>query len=161
MINMVLKFNKKAQSATEYLHTYGWVFLSAMMVAGVLIYHNFQSSKSIVPSECSFLSGINCIDEHVDETVLSLALINEFGFPLSNITLNVSGSCNSTANTSDGNPYSNPNTLLVNQQANYFFDCQNLSNTKVEEVVSMGYVDVKTGIQHVKVGKLFYSPGES
>jgi len=155
------KIGKKGQAATEYLHTYGWVFLSAMVLGGVLIYYNFQSSKSVVPNECSFLSGINCLDEHVEDSLLSISLVNEFGFAISNISISVNGTCNSTANTTDGNPYGNPNVMLENAQANFHFDCQNLSDMKLEEAIHMNYVAVNTGATHVKRGHLDYSPLES
>jgi hypothetical protein len=155
------KFGKRGQAATEYLHTYGWVFLSAMVVGGVLIYYNFSSSKSVIPNECTFLSGISCLDEHVEGSLLSISIVNEFGFAISNISISVNGTCNSTANTTDGNPYGNPNVMLENAQANFHFDCQDLSDMNLEEDIHMNYVAVNTGASHVKRGHLDYSPTES
>jgi hypothetical protein len=155
------QIGKKAQAATEYLHTYGWVFLTALVIGGVLIYHNFGSAKSVLPNECIFLSGIRCIDVMTDNTLLSIAVINEFGFDINNVEIAVSGTCNSTANTTDGNPFGNLNVLLANTQAIYILECQNLSNTKISELITVDYVNVATGEAHVKVGKLDYSPLES
>jgi hypothetical protein len=149
---------KKSQAAMEYLHTYGWVFLTAIVIGSVLIYHNVSNAKYVVPLECKFLSGLNCVDAGTEETLLSLAVINEFNFAISNISVSVSGTCNSTANTSDGNIYSNPNVMLENHQYTFIFECQNLTNMRLSETISLGYVNVETGEQHVKVGKLEFSP---
>jgi hypothetical protein len=48
--------------------------------------------------------------------------------------------------------------LLVNQQATYVFECQNITNMRLTEHIGMGYINVETGQQHIKVGKLEYSP---
>jgi len=163
-----MKRSKKAQVAIEYIHTYGWVFLTALVVGGVLIYYNVGNAKHIVPMECTFLSGINCLDAGVDQfynnetnssgSLLSLSLVNEFSFAVSNITMSVNGTCNSTANTTDGNPYGNPNVMLANHQYSLLFECQNLTNMRLSETIEMRYVNVETGQQHVKVGKLEFSP---
>jgi hypothetical protein len=108
--------------------------------------------------ECTFLSGISCLDADVEETLLSLVVVNEFGFALGNISMNITGTCNSSANTTDGNPYGNLNVLLANKQATYVFECQNLTNMRVTERINMDYRNVETGQQHIKVGKLEYSP---
>ena len=103
---------KRAQAAIEYVHTYGWIFMSAMVLGGALLYFNLSGAQGLVPTGCQFLSGISCLDVDVDETLLSIVIVNEFGFDISNITVNMTGTCNSTANTTDGNPFSNPNESI-------------------------------------------------
>ncbi|MBU2561147.1 MAG: hypothetical protein KKD17_02535 [Nanoarchaeota archaeon] len=152
------RMGKKGQAATEYLHTYGWIFLSVLMLSGVMVYYSVSRAQYLVPLECRFLSGLKCLDADVDDTLLSLVLVNEFGFTMSNITMAVSGTCNSTANTTDGNIYGNLNVLLANQQATYVFDCQNLTNMRLTELMIVNYRVLDTGQDHVKVGKLEYSP---
>jgi hypothetical protein len=142
----------------EYIHTYGWIILSVIMIGGVALYFNVSRAQYLIPLECSFLSGISCLDAVPEETTLTFSLVNELGFAISNITMNVTGTCNSSANTTDGNSYGNLNVLLANQQAIYILDCQNLTNMRVEEVISFGYVSVDSGQGHVKVGKLQFSP---
>ena len=153
-----LRRGRKAQAATEYLHTYGWVFLAAIVLAGTALYFNVTRTQYIFPVECSFLSGLNCMDVGVDETLLKINLVNEFGFAIANITMNVTGTCNSTANTTDGNPEGNLNVLLANKQTTYTFVCQNLTNMKLTELISINYRNVETDQFHDKVGKLQYSP---
>ncbi|MBW2972437.1 hypothetical protein KY359_05360 [Candidatus Woesearchaeota archaeon] len=149
---------KKAQAATEYLHTYGWIFMSILMLAGVMVYYNTTRVQYFLPLECSFLSGLRCLDADVEETLLSFVVVNEFGFTLSNLTMNITGTCNSTANTTDGNPFGNAHVLLPNQQALYVLECQNITNMKLTEIVTFRYLNSETGEEHIKVGKLEYSP---
>jgi hypothetical protein len=149
---------RKAQAAMEYVHTYGWIILSVVVLGGVMMYYNVSKVQQILPLECEFLSGLSCLDADVEGTQLSLVVVNGFGFALSNVSINLTGTCNSTANTTPGNPYGNLNVLLENKQAVYVFDCPNLTNMKVQETISVGYWNVETGKQHIKIGKLYYSP---
>lgn len=151
--------SRKSQAAMEYMHTYGWVILVAMVLSGALVYYN-MNTESVLPNECSFLSGIRCTDIDTSNDLFAIVLINEFGFTMSNLTLSISGTCNSTANTSDGNPYGNPVVFPEHTQAMFIFECQNLSNLNVEEDVSIEYVNFESGQAHTKVGSLSYSPGE-
>lgn len=151
--------NRKGQVVMEYIHTYGWILLVVMVISGVVLYYNMSRPQYLVPVECSFLSGIECLDAVVDETLLSIELVNGLGFAISNMTLTLNGTCNSTANTSDINPYGNPNVLQVNQQATVVFECQNLTNMKVSERITLLYRSVETDKMHIKVGKLQIRPG--
>jgi hypothetical protein len=132
--------------------------MATIMLTGVALYFNVSRAQYLVPLECNFLSGLNCLDASVDETLVMLSVVNEFGFVISNISMNMTGTCNSTANTSDGNPYGNLNVLLANKQTTYVFECQNLTNMRVTEKLSVSYRNLETGEGHVKVGKLQYSP---
>ncbi|MBW2996825.1 hypothetical protein KY349_00625 [Candidatus Woesearchaeota archaeon] len=152
------RLNRKAQAATEFIHTYGWVILAIIVLGGAMLYYNTSRATYFLPLECSFLSGVNCLDADVDQTLLSIVVVNEFGFVMSNITANMTGTCNSTANTTDGNPYGNLNVLLANQQTLYVFECQNISGMRVTEHITFGYRNVETGQEHIKKGKLEYSP---
>ncbi|MBW2964805.1 hypothetical protein KY363_05065 [Candidatus Woesearchaeota archaeon] len=149
---------KKGQAVLEYVHTYGWVLLAMVMIGGVLLYFNVTKAQQFVPLECSFLSGLSCLDAEVEDSFLSISVVNEFGFVLSNVSVNITGTCNSTANTTDGNPYGNLNVLLENQQARYVFECQNLTNMKLAERVVFSYRSLGTAEQHLKYGRLHYSP---
>ncbi len=153
--------SRKAQAVMEYLHTYGWVFLTVVILGGSLLYYNATHSESLLPKECTFLSGIRCMDGVAEESMLTISVLNEFGFDISNISVNIIGTCNSTANTSDGNMYSNPNVLLSNQQHTFIMDCQNLTGLKVSEKIIFNYTSVQSGESHIKVGKMEYWPTES
>jgi hypothetical protein len=156
--NSKKRMGRKGQAATEYIHTYGWVILTMVLIGGAMLYYNVSNAKPLVPLECRFLSGINCLDADVDQNLLSLVLLNEFGFTIGNITMNITGTCDSIANTTDGNPYGNLNVLLTNQQSRYVLECQNISNMRLTERITIAYRNVDTDQLHIKTGKLEYSP---
>ncbi len=157
--NNLLK-QKKGQAAMEYIHTYGWILLSIMAIGGLTLYYFIDNIGNQIPLTCSMFAGISCLDINIEETELRLVLLNEQTFIMSNVTLEIKGTCNSVANTTDGNPYNNPNTLTKNQQAIYFFECQNLTNLELEEKINLTFINSETGEQHFKVGKARYKPGK-
>ncbi|HII72327.1 TPA: hypothetical protein HA265_06245 [Candidatus Woesearchaeota archaeon] len=152
--------NKKAQAAMEFAHTYGWVLITVVVLGGLLLYYGISQPDHLLSRECAFVSGLNCIDATVEDTYVSVMVINEFGFPISNITAEMKGTCNSTANTTDGNPFSNPNTMLQNSQDRIVFECQDLTGKAIEERINVTYVNAESGQRHWKIGKMVYRPGE-
>ncbi len=147
---------KKGQAAMEFIHTYGWVLATVIILGGAAIYYNMHTNKQVLPKECTILSGIRCVDVKAEENLLTLDLLNEFGFAISNITANITGTCNSTANTTDGNPYNNPESILANQEIKLVFECQNLTGKEVEEKISIRYRNIESDQFHIKVGNLQY-----
>lgn len=150
--------SRRGQAAFEYIHTYGWILLTLTMISGVLFYYNISGAEDLLPIDCNFLSGLNCLDAEVDGGYLYLVVVNEFGFALSNVTFNITGTCNSSANTTDGNPFGNLNVLMPNQQTSYVFECQNLTNIKLTERLTVGYRNVESDQTHIKIGKLQHAP---
>ena len=145
----------------EYVHTYGWVLLAVTVIGAMTVNYNVSSADYLVPKECIFFSGVDCLDMVVDQNLLSIVLVNEFGFALGNLSLEISGTCNSTANTTDGNPYANPNVLVENQQATFVFECaEDLTDRRLSEDITILFRSVDTGEAHVKLGTLEYAPGE-
>ncbi|NQU79180.1 hypothetical protein HQ545_05420 [Candidatus Woesearchaeota archaeon] len=149
---------RKGQAMTEYIHTYGWIILMAIALGGAMIYFNVGGTKDLIPVECYFMAGIGCLDVGVQDDLLTIVVVNEFSFALGNVSVSVAGTCNSIANTTDGNYYGNLNVLVENKQANYVFECQNLAGLKLFEVVTLEFVNVESGQSHTKVGRLEYAP---
>lgn len=64
--------NKKAQSAVEFLVTYGWAFLMIFGFIGALFYLNVLDFSRLMPDRCEFSSEIQCEEKIlVDETAPS------------------------------------------------------------------------------------------
>jgi len=88
--------NTKAQSATEYLLTYGWAFLIAVVVIAALYLFVFAPS-GIVPSSCSFQSGAYCQDlvlgssSSLSKLAALLSNTNPYPIITPQITVNISG----------------------------------------------------------------------
>ena len=151
---------KKGQAAFEYIHTYGWVLLAIIMLGGVMAYYYSSSPKFLLPNECVFNSGMECMGVSVEDNLLTLNMINGFGFAISNMTAEILGTCNATANTTDGNNFSNPNVMVENAQDSIVFECQDLSDVRVSEKINLTYVNVESGQWHWKMGRLEYEEGD-
>lgn len=54
--------NRKGQAAMEFLMTYGWAILAAVIVIGVLAYFGVFSPKGLTPTICTMSNPFGCTD---------------------------------------------------------------------------------------------------
>jgi len=79
----------KAQSAMEYLATYGWAIL-IIAVVSALLYLYSSTPSTIVPTKCVFVSGVYCkamvlgTNTVTHATTIALFLTNSQPYPLAN-----------------------------------------------------------------------------
>jgi hypothetical protein len=74
---------KKGQAAFEYLVTYGWAILAALIAIGALSYFGFVSPSNLLPNKCSFGRQMECTDYQItDEGTVKLMFRNNFGKPI-------------------------------------------------------------------------------
>ena len=72
--------NKKAQAAFEYLSTYGWAILAALVVVGALAYFGFLNPSNLLPNKCDFGKQMECVEYRIFSTgKVNLMLRNNFG----------------------------------------------------------------------------------
>ena len=92
---------KRAQSALEFLTTYGWAFLVILIMISALSYFGVLDPSRMLPDKCIFGTGIGaCQDSNAYANAIVLKVQNNYGTPL-NITsatatitgLTNSGSC--------------------------------------------------------------------
>lgn len=87
-VKKMVKQNK-AQASLEYLTTYGWAILGAIIAIGALMYFGFLNPSNLLPNRCDFGKQLECIDYMINTTAfgsqVSLMLRNNFGKPI-NIT---------------------------------------------------------------------------
>ena len=51
---------RRGQSAMEFLTTYGWALLIAIIVIGALVYFGVLNPQSLVPNRCDFPATLKC-----------------------------------------------------------------------------------------------------
>jgi len=68
---------KKSQAALEFLMTYGWAIMVAMIAIGALAYYGVLSPDKFVPEKCVLEAGIACTDFKVQEDSVVLSLRTE------------------------------------------------------------------------------------
>ncbi|MFW5852676.1 MAG: hypothetical protein ACOCUR_01475 [Nanoarchaeota archaeon] len=59
--------NKKAQSAVEFLVTYGWAFMMVLGFIGALFYLDVLNFSRLVPDKCEFSSEVDCQEKIILE----------------------------------------------------------------------------------------------
>ena len=74
---------RKAQAALEYLTTYGWAILAAIIAIGALMYFGFLNPSNLLPNRCDFGKQLECIDYKINtsssDSQVSVILRNNFG----------------------------------------------------------------------------------
>ncbi|HLP79059.1 MAG TPA: hypothetical protein VK158_00330 [Acidobacteriota bacterium] len=65
---MSIKLAKKAQSALEFLTTYGWAFLIILIMIGALSYFGVLDPARFLPDKCVATTGFSCLEVRVSTT---------------------------------------------------------------------------------------------
>ena len=83
--------DKKAQAAMEFLMTYGWAILAAVIVIGVLAYFGVFSPGTYVPNQCTLSAPIGCEAGVADSGQVSLDIRNGAGQEITITSIKVVG----------------------------------------------------------------------
>jgi len=71
--------NKKGQAAIEFLVTYGWAIMAAMVVIGALTYFGMTNPSTSLPDKCIFSNAFGCKDYQLTESTIRLKVTNTIG----------------------------------------------------------------------------------
>ena len=98
--------SKKSQAAMEFLMTYGWAILAAVIVIAVLAYFGVFSPSTYVPNKCIISAPFGCNAGTVDTAGVHIELKNGAGEALTDVSVVVSncGTKNVGAVASDAMP---------------------------------------------------------
>ena len=66
---------KKGQSALEFLMTYGWAILAAVIVIGVLAAFGVFSPSKYIPTQCVLSPPLGCEKNQVAATTANIQLV--------------------------------------------------------------------------------------
>lgn len=108
-----MKSNKKGQAAMEFLMTYGWAILAAVIVIGALAAFGVFNPSTYVPNSCTLAAPFGCNAGIVNTTGVFIELNNGAGETLMITNFTVSD-C--------GSNVTEMNVTSVNKQI-YFVDC--------------------------------------
>ena len=78
-------FDNKGQAAIEFLVTYGWAIMAAMVVIGALTYFGMTNPSTSLPDKCIFSNAFACKDYQLTtsadgtSSTLNLKMINTYG----------------------------------------------------------------------------------
>jgi hypothetical protein len=88
--------NKKAQAAMEFLMTYGWAILAAVIAIGVLAYFGVFSPGKYMPESCIINQPFGCDESAANSSGITIVLRNGLG-DVANITGFTIAGCTGTA----------------------------------------------------------------
>lgn len=153
----------KAQSAMEFLTTYGWMILVLAVVIGALYSLGLFNSSGLQPYQCAFRIGLTCGHASISSSgIITIDIVQDSQFPL-----NITGfACNQDGSYSDltapYNPPSNQIYLGVGQNYTISTQCYTKYGTAFSGGVGklfsgyfvIGYTDQVTGENSITTGKL-------
>ncbi len=87
--------NRKAQSAMEFIMTYGWVILVILIAIAALAYFGVLDLSRFLPARCSLAPGLGCEDFTVTPDSASIAIRNGLATPVNITSLSIP-TCNTT-----------------------------------------------------------------
>ena len=70
-----MRMEKKGQAAMEFLMTYGWAILAAIIAIGVLAYFGVFSPGKFMPNACTLNAPIGCDEFKINSGVAGAATI--------------------------------------------------------------------------------------
>src|SRR3989338_53513 len=140
---MLKRANAKGQLALEFMLTYGWAVMVAMIAIAVLAYFGILNPDKFAPRGCVMESGIACLDSKVDEGSVSLVLKNGRGEDIS-----ISGVKIETCSGTD-------NGILKNGEQKQFVvgGCNNAAGSKFMAKFNVTYTG-ETSLIHKNHGKI-------
>jgi hypothetical protein len=100
-----MKKRKNGQAAIEFLVTYGWAILAAMLVIAALTYFGMTNPSVSLPDKCMFSNAFECSDFIITPSQTRVKLTNTlgqtiYGNPVTNISASLTDtgiSCNVSA----------------------------------------------------------------
>jgi len=146
-----MKNNKKAQTALEFLMTYGWALLIILVILVVAWQWGLFNPRTVkrgsagfwglVPGDFAFTSG----------GTLKISLENQIGSPVNITTINVT--------IENENTYVQIPNVQINPGENYNRDFTGFSSkpagSKFEGFISIEYIDDRTGETYRSSGKIW------
>lgn len=95
---------RKGQAALEFLMTYGWAILAAVVVIGALAYFGVFSPSQYAPKMCTLTAPLGCEEHTVNNDSVQMVIRNGFGHDITvqEITVDGCGNLNGTTSINDG-----------------------------------------------------------
>ncbi|MBU1198736.1 MAG: hypothetical protein KKF46_02240 [Nanoarchaeota archaeon] len=128
---------KKAQAAFEYLTTYGWAILTALVVVGALSYFGFLNPSNLLPNKCDFGNQMECVEYRIvegpPENRVDLWLRNNFGKDIE--IMNVEGiEIFSPSFRMDGGP---PNIIPVGNKREFLVNLDEVKRSGEKQEINL------------------------
>ena len=136
---------KRAQASMEFLMTYGWAILAAVLAVGVLAYYGVFSPGNTLPNICTLNAPLGCDEYQVNSTGAIVIVRNGAGTSIDVSNFGVTG-CTPDATSQtipDGGTYS------------YYLPCASLTvGEKFSGDVQVTYTRAGKTLDEVSTGDI-------
>ncbi|MFH1209804.1 MAG: LamG domain-containing protein [archaeon] len=154
--------DRKAQSAMEYILTYGWAILVVLVAVSALFYLGVFSPRP--PNNCGITAPFICKDVIANENSVGLLLGGSgvSSVQIASMKLNGKDCVTAESNGKGGQLYADTSLSNINNQLT-MVRCVGITNTvgqKISAEINVNYVSAQTGLSHVITGYAF-SAGET
>lgn len=134
--------NRKGQAAMEFLMTYGWAILAAVIAVGALWW--LMSSSGGTVSFCSLSAPLSCEEQTANTTSVIVVFRNGVGDAINVTQVNATGGCTAITpneNLADGSTY----TAVIS--------CSGLTvGDSVQEDLSVKYIKSGGSLEQTSTG---------
>jgi hypothetical protein len=134
---------KKAQVATEFVSTYGFMILSVSLIIFGLAYFGVLDITKLLPKKCILPPGIACIDQSATPQDISLVLLNGMGYDINVLDLSLTRCV-----------LLNPGLLEANKMYVFNMNCSGLIEGKYKSRINLTFTRTDTGLTQQWVGEL-------
>lgn len=137
---------KKGQAAMEFLMTYGWAILAAIIVIAALAAFGVFSPSTYIPNTCSLSAPLGCVAGNVNTSGVYMEVRNGAGDTITLTSLNVTG-CTGTVSPALG-------SLTDQQVVIYNIGCTPSAGTKFRGDVSIIYTKAGSSLPQTSTGEI-------
>jgi len=136
---------KRGQAAMEFLMTYGWAILAAVIVIAVLAYFGVFSPSTYVPNSCSLSAPWGCNAGTAKTTGVTLELINGAGESLNITGVSVAGCTGAVTGTG---------TVLADAKPVITVACTLSENNKFKGDITVTYKKAGSAVEQTSSGSI-------
>ena len=138
---------RKGQAAMEFLMTYGWAILAAVIVIGVLAYFGVFSPSSYVPNQCILSAPLGCNAGVANSDGVELEIRNGAGEGLIVSAITVTG-CSGTVSPAL------PATVADGSLTAFTVPCTLTAGSKFTGDVTVSYTKSGSTLELTSTGKI-------
>jgi len=136
--------NKRGQAALEFLMTYGWAILAAIVVIAILAYFGVFSPASYVPNQCILSASFGCNAGIANTSGITLELVNGRGQTVNLTNVNITG-CGAV----------NVGTMMLdNDKLTVTVPCALAAGTKFSGSITLTYLVLDSSLPLTSAGKI-------
>ncbi len=143
----------RGQAAIEFLVTYGWAIMAAMLVIGALTYFGVTNPASTLPDKCTFANGFDCQDYSISSTTLRVTFTNGVGQTIYNPNAALTDGVGSCVFGGAGADWLPDDKREINCTGTTDMPFKPKDKAKVK--VSLTYSKVPSGYSQVALGEIY------